>query len=103
MHWQYVTKGFNVVGFNVVGFNNIGWDVGMELGISGCDVGFEVGINVVGFKDVGWEVGMELGISDGYPKRGVGYHNDKKMGDTFRFNQFMYALPSPWVWQREKH
>ena len=34
MHWQYVTKGFNVVGFNVVGFNNIGWDVGMELRIS---------------------------------------------------------------------
>ncbi len=62
----------------MVGFNNIGWDVGMELGISGCDVGFEVGINVVGFKDVGWEVGMELGISDGYPKREVGYHNEKK-------------------------
>ena len=112
----------NEVGFhegeNVDGVTDVGWVVGVKVGINvddlevgalvgfnvdGCDVGFEVGINVVGFNDVGWEVGMELGISDGYPKRGVGYHNEKKMGDTFRFNQFMYALPSPWVWQREKH
>ena len=87
----------NEVGFhegeNVDGVTDVGWVVGGEVGINvgdfevgalvgfnvdGSDVGFEVGINVVGFKDVGWEVGMELGISDGYPKREVGYHNEKK-------------------------
>ena len=45
----------------------------MGFNVDGCDVGFEVG-----FNKVGWDVEMELGITDGYSKREVGYHNEKK-------------------------